>query len=332
MKRVFLILLLVLLSVFCLPAMAQEPPQVLDEAELNAIVASCLEGCGANESNFGLAFYYTGTDESFFYQADNHFYSASLYKLPLCMRYAERVAQGELSWDTSYNTQSIDYLVYRTLVYSDNNTASSLVYRDTDFLYGTNPYSLYSGFSEEELAQMRNANDFSPRFMLNTLKTLYDEPERFPRILDYMKDACPEDYFRGILGDRYVIAQKYGQADGVLHTAGILYTPTPIILVVMCDHMYGQRDAIERLAEAMADYSLELDARLAEQKQQAAEQLEALATPVPTEKPQSVSTAQATEAVIAEAPAEQKSMLPFSLCCGAAVFVSCCVVLFRKKH
>ena len=230
----------------------------MDETELNAIVESCLEGCKMTADNFGLAFCYTGTDETFFYQADNRFYSASLYKLPLCMRYAERIAEGELSWDTGYNTRSIDYLVYRSLVYSDNTTAESLILRDKDFLYGKNPYSLYSGFSEEELAQMRNANDFSPRFMLNTLKTLYEEPERFPRILDYMKEACPGDYFRSILGERYPIAQKYGQMDGVLHTAGIIYTPTPIILVVMCDHMYGQREAIERLAEAMADYSLNM--------------------------------------------------------------------------
>lgn len=66
----------------------------MDETELNAIVESCLEGCKMTADNFGLAFCYTGTDETFFYQGDNHFYSASLYKLPLCMRYAERLAEA----------------------------------------------------------------------------------------------------------------------------------------------------------------------------------------------------------------------------------------------
>ena len=323
------------LSVLCcciLPVLAEEPTALLDEAELNALVESCLEGCKKNGSNFGLAFYYTGTEETYYYQGDNHFYSASLFKLPLCMRYAERIANGELSWDTAYSGQSVEYLVYRSLVYSDNNAAGALRYRDNEMLYGDHPFGLYSDFSEDELAQMRTAYDFSPRFMLNTLKTLYREPERFPRIVDYMKEACPKDFFRGILGDRYAIAQKYGQYEGVLHTAGIIYTPTPILLVVMCDHMYGQREAIMKLAEALADYSLQLDERLAERRRQEEERIKSLATPVPTETPQPVSTVPPTEEILAEAPTEQKRMLPFYLCSGASVVLLCCAALLRKKR
>ena len=326
-KALACILTLSYLLCCALPVSAEEPLQVVDEAELNAIIESCLADCEKTETNFGLAFYYTATDETYYYQGENHFYSASLFKLPLCMRYAERIADGELDWETKYDGMTVDYLVQRSLVYSDNNAAGVLFYRDKDMLYGDSPFSLYSDFMEEELAQMREEYDFTPRFMLNTLKNLYNQPERFPRIVDYMKEACPEDFFRGILGDRYEIAQKYGQFEGVLHTAGIIYTPTPVMLVVMCDHMRGQREAIERLAEAMADYSLTLDERRAEIERQEAECLKALETPTPTEQPEPTPPPS-----VQEAPSRDKGMLPICLCLGASVLLSCCAALLKKKR
>ena len=144
---------------------------------------------------------------------------------------------------------------------------------DSSIQYGKDAFTTYSGYTPEEIDAMRDKYQFTPRLMLNTLRTLYEEPERFPRIMDYMKEAAPGSFFEEHLGDRYEIAQKYGQYEGVLHTAGVIYTPTPIILVVMCDHVRNQDVAIASLAEFFSDYSLTLDARVeASRKQQEEEE------------------------------------------------------------
>lgn len=265
-KAVFVLLILLCIISLILPVYAAdesgETEQVVDASELDAMLAPYLESFGATEKNFGLAFLYTGTGETYYINRDFHVYSASLYKVPVCMRYAEKVSSGELSWDTRYNGATLDWYVMRSLVYSDNNTAGTLILKDADILYGKTYFGFYSGFSQEELEDLGAEYIFTPRFMLNTMQTLYEDPERFPKILDYLKEASPGSFFRKKLEGQYEIAQKYGQYEGKLHTAGVIYTPTPILLVVMCDHMPDQLEAISTLAEIFADYSLILDTRL----------------------------------------------------------------------
>lgn len=265
-RRILFSLLLCMALLFALPALAADEPKVLDTEEIDQLLAPYLEKYEATEKNLGIAFLYTGTGESYFLHEDKAFYSASLYKVPLCMHYAERISEGELDWSDKWRGQTLEHLISRTLLYSDNSTASGLMFMDKDILYDNAAFRTYCALSEEDLQKLGDKYQFTPRFMLNTLRTLYEEPERFPRIMDYLMDAAPGNYFEAKLEDRYDIAQKYGQWEGVLHTAGVIYTPTPILLVVMCDRLHGQREAIAEFAELFSDYALTLDARLAELK------------------------------------------------------------------
>lgn len=260
-RRILFTLLLCTALLLALPAWATDEPEVLDPEEIDRLLEPYLEEYKVTEKNLGIAFLYTATGETYFLHGEQHFYSASLYKVPLCMRYAERISKGELDWSTQWKGSTMERMISRTLLYSDNSTAGGLIYMDNALLYGDNIFGLYSGYSEEAQNALGSDYQFTPRYMLNTLRTLFEEPERFPRILDYMKDAAPGEFFEEILGDRYEIAQKYGQWNGVLHTAGVIYTPTPILLVVMCDHLPQQKEAISRLAELFSDYSLTLDER-----------------------------------------------------------------------
>ena len=65
---------------------------LLDEEELSSLLPPYLEKYGATEENFSLAFTYTGTGESYYLNGDKAFYGASLYKVPLCMIFAETAA------------------------------------------------------------------------------------------------------------------------------------------------------------------------------------------------------------------------------------------------
>ena len=263
-RRFFLSLLLFLTLLFALPVCAADEPQVLDEEEINELLAPYLAAHKASEKNLALGFLYTATGESYYWNGDTAFYSASLYKVPLCMRYAECIQKGELSWDSKYQGMTLEHLISRSLLYSDNNAAGCLMNMDSGVFDSKDAFAVYSGYSDAEVQAMPNKYRFTPRLMVNTLRTLYEEPERFPRIMDYLMDAAPDDFFEATLSQSYDIAQKYGQWDGLLHNAGIIYTPTPIILVVMCDHMPAQREALSEFAELFADYSLTLDERLAE--------------------------------------------------------------------
>ena len=304
-----LFLALLFLPLFSLSAKADEPEAeeesmaFMDTAELDELLKPMLEHYGATEKNFGLIFTYTGTGETYMINPDAAMYGASLYKLPLCMLYAEKVGLGEMDYNTLVQYQPLSLLMEQTLVYSKNDTAASL-YFSTNAPYDEYLLNSYTDLTPEELPEWFKDFYFSPRFIHQTLMTLYNDPDRFPGIIDYMKQASPNYFFRKNLEGQYEVAQKYGEFEGVLHTAGIIYTPTPIILVVMCDRMPYQLEAIEELGEFFAEYSLTMDERreAMEDKKAAEEQARQEAEALAAEQA-------AEEKAAAEAAAELEAQL-----------------------
>lgn len=336
MKKFSLSLLFLVFSLLlALPALAvDEEIQVLDKDELDAMLAPMLEEYGATSQNFGLAFYYTATGESYLYNGDQPFYSASLYKVPVCMKYAERVAGGELNWTDIVGFDTLENMFYLTLAISRNDSAGSLVLNDLDLAYGDHPFALYSGYSQEELLALGGNYQFSPRFVLSTFLTLYNEQERFPHVIDELKKASPNYFFRHYLEDRYVVAQKYGQFEGVLHTAGIIYTPNPCILVVMCYHMPRQMQTIEDLAVTFSDYALTLDQRLEEKTALAEAQAKAEAR-AQAEEAKARAEAEARQKAEADAQAMEKAdmqrkRLVLLIGAGALLFCTALVIIAKR--
>ena len=220
----------------------------------------------------------------------------------------------------------------RTLEYSDNDMAGTL-YLASGAAH--EPYALaaYSGMEPEELPKLFRHFYFTSRFMLATLQTLYDEPDRFPGIVEHLKKACPKRYFRASLENRYEVAQKNGQYEGVLHNAGIIYTPTPILLVIMCDHMPGQLDALDELAEFFADYSLELDKRQAQreaEKQEEAARAEAVATLSPTATP--LPTPEPAPVAAVQSPGDGRLLVPALLCLAALLPAGATTAALRGRR
>lgn len=307
-KCLSLLLALLLIPILSLPARAdaeaqEEGESLVDSAELDELLAPMLERYGATETNFGLVFTYTGTGETYMIHPDVEMYGASIYKLPLCMLYAEKVGLGEMTYDTLVKYQPLSTLMEQTLVYSKNDSAASL-YFSTNAPYDDYLLNSYTDLTPEELPQWFKDFYFTPRFVHQTLMTLYNAPERFPGMIDFMKKASPDYFFRKNLEGKYEVAQKYGEFEGVLHTAGIIYTPTPIVLVVMCDRMPAQLEAIEELASFFADYSLTLDQRQAERE--AAKEAEEQALRKAEEE---AAQKEAEEKAAAEAAAELETQL-----------------------
>jgi hypothetical protein len=121
--------------------------------------------------------------------------------------------------------------------------------------------------------------------MTDVMKTLFSEPERFPHVADCLKQAQPGHYFHLILGDDVPIAQKYGyyhdDEDGSdwTHTAGIFYTPNPFILTVMTRYGGMGESIIGDLGVLFFEYTGELDKRLEQREEKAAEPASQTAAP-----------------------------------------------------
>ena len=56
---------------------------------------------------------------------------------------------------------------------------------------------------------------FCTRMMMDTLKVVWDGQEQYPELIDYLKIACPDAYFKTYLDvDETPIAHKYGSYEG----------------------------------------------------------------------------------------------------------------------
>lgn len=343
-RLIILLLAAAFLTIPCAAAEA-EPEKVLDEAEVQELMAPFIEKYGLDDTNFGLAFLYTGTNESYLINGDVEMYSASMYKVPLCMIIAEKVSLGELEQDGYFGRIQVPVIEESCLISSNNDVAGAVYARLRPNV--AELLTQYSGLDADELPHRYQDLFYTPRFMLNTLQTLYENPERFPNIMDCMLQAQPKNYFHRLLGDRYEIAQKYGQLNAVLHNAGIIYTPTPIILVVMTEHIDNNHDLIGELAVAFADYALTLDERVSEMEEKrlaeeaaAAEQEEQEQQPqeqpkeeVPQEQVQVDDRAQAEQVRLAQEAADEQFVsalkgLGIATVSFAALYLA--FILFRR--
>ncbi|MBR5094992.1 MAG: hypothetical protein IK095_07860, partial [Oscillospiraceae bacterium] len=219
-----------------------------------------------------VGFCYTATGECWYYNADVFMYSASLYKVPVSMLMAEKEVAGEITPETRIDGSTVEFLESSALTRSNNDSGHVMV----SYLGGT-----YRGKCSDQaiaytsLAESYFPRDFfeysyySARFMTQVMRTLYEGgEERFPHVIEYLLPAQPGEYLDLTLGERYETAQKYGAFDeqngyNNNHIAAIVYTPTPVIIVVMTRNVGDYQWRIAEIGQHLADYSLELDEALA---------------------------------------------------------------------
>ncbi len=202
--------------------------------------------------------------EEYYYNGDDVFYGASLYKVALNMWYAERVANGELTWDSLIRSARLGALTTGSLENSNNNYSFTLSQAFGSYRKARVACASYYGLTEEEaLADRMYLRDhwITARRMIVCLDTLNSEPDRFPTVTDHLLKAQPGRYFR-LREDRWPIAQKYG-AETVnarwLSTAGIVFVPDrPFLLVVMTRSAPKPEEIITDICVRLGDYALTL--------------------------------------------------------------------------
>ena len=176
------------------------------------------------------------------------------------MLYGEKVYLGEMTMDDLIGYVSYGEIQKYSIIHSDNPLSELLQEHTGHYEQYRKAIAPYLCPDTEELdPTFRFTNMFTPEQMLTCLRMLYDEPERYPDVLEYMKQAEPENYF-AYSEQRYPIAHKYGYfaEDGylTLNDAGIIYTDDPFILVVMSECMAGNIRALSEYCSLMCDYTM----------------------------------------------------------------------------
>ena len=266
------------------------------------------------QCSISIGLWYSGTDETWFYNPDEWMYGINWSKLPVSMYFAEKLGTGELSSDTVINGIQLEYALQTVLESSSGPSFNSML----TYLGGNTVSNCaelvpqYAGLPEDYYTdEFFQKSYYTARIMTEVTKTLYQGgDERFPNVLKYMKESQPWDMFnrdehiREEVHASQTHAAVWGDGAGdYIHSTGVIYTPTPIVLTVMMkniadlDIMGGVAHHITVLAEAMDAKQKELAAA----EKAAAEQ---------AEKEAEIAETQDSSSGTAEAPAVQSPETP----------------------
>ncbi|MBR0208222.1 MAG: serine hydrolase [Oscillospiraceae bacterium] len=258
-----LLALLLCLAALCslLPAACAEQEDEWDFSSrtLDEVIGQFVSEHRLSEDNFAMGFYDTVSGEEWYYNPDGWFVAASMYKLPLNMIYADALADGETTEKTPLGGRwSVGSAMRASMVKSDNE-ASQLLLGGLGLKGNAcrERMAAYSGLDADELPNAYyNRNHMSPRFMIGTLRALYEGGEKYDVLIDYMKQAQPGRYFRSGEAGAYEIAHKYGAIAGFRNDCGIVYTPRPFLLVVFTQNVSGGEKLLGEVCRMMTAYSL----------------------------------------------------------------------------
>lgn len=275
MKRAAMVILCILMLLQTAFA-AYTTPADLQERELPELMAEFMAQRGLNESNFSLSYYNTVTGESYAFNDKKFMVAASTYKLPLNMYYYEMEQEGKIDPNTVIPRagQALSSCHQQSLVWSNNDVSIGMLYNLGDFRGYKECMMKYFTMPREEIDYLYWVdNHYCTNMMMDALRYLHENSEKFSEMLDYMLQAQQENWFRGIVRD-IPIAHKYGYFEGAVNDVGIIYTEEPFCLAV---YTYNTAESVVAEAAAfMTDYNL---SRLSEPEPEVHD-IELLPTPV----------------------------------------------------
>lgn len=314
---------------------------VADEAEFAKAVKKAFTDMGIDFGNAGVAMCFTRSGECCYYNADEWTYGASLYKLPMIMKFSNMAKNGELDEYNESFTKNLEEIKERCLVYSDNSWSLKLVkyiFPENSELRQIN--ADFAGWTDDMLpAGFYTESTYSPRFMLDILKELYVNSDEYPGVIDYMCQASPESFFRRELEGQYVIAQKYGSVDTVTHAAGIIYTEYPILLVVMTSGtgVHVGEELVGKIAKNVLDYCEVMNSRyeIVYNERESAEreriEQERLAEQE-RERERLEQERLASESAASQPEPEQEKSFPVVPVCAATAAAGAVIFFRKRKH
>ena len=256
-KTLFVIILSLAMLLPVFPAASAEYSEEYFDRSWDEIIVDFLISHDSYHDRVTLGYYNTVTGEEYYYQPDKYMIGASVYKVPLNMAFAEKIYNGEMSWDSEIPT-TYEYMMRDSIIYSDNDVSGQLMSNLGGYRSFLNYIAPYLGVDTSNVDYMYYNERFTARQYVTCLKTLYHNSERFPKIIETMLEAEPNNYFRQT-EQRYDIAHKYGYWVEnymlCLNDVGIVYTDDPIIIVMFTAGVANAYQLMADYCTLMADYS-----------------------------------------------------------------------------
>ena len=223
------------------------------------VVAEFFESKRVDPAQVTLGYYNTVTGEEHFHQPDKYMVGGSVYKVPLNMAFAEKIYNGEMEWDKPLPYLDYETMMRKSIISSNNEISGTLMIQLAGGYWGfLNYVAPYLGVDTANVDFSYYNERFTARQYITCLKLLYNESERFPKIIDAMLEAEPENYFR-FSERRYDIAHKYGwlESNWVLsiNDVGIVYTDDPIIIACFTAGIGNAIEFISEYCTLMCDYT-----------------------------------------------------------------------------
>ncbi len=216
----------------------------------------------ADSGTVTIGYYNTVTGEENYWRGDEYMTSGSMYKVPLNMIYTDRITSGEMDWDSEVCGYRYERALEESIVYSNNDISQAMAYALGG---GHNWHAFrevlapYMCEDPENVEEMFYKNNYSTaRQMIFALKLLYHNPDRFPRIIDLMKKAEPNNYFLKN-PQKVEVAHKYGYLEEsfglCLNDCGVVYTEDPFCLVVFTAGIVRPYEFLTEYCALMIDYT-----------------------------------------------------------------------------
>ena len=239
--------------------------------------------------------------EEHYINPDTRMIAGSMYKLPLCMYFAEGLQNGTIDWNAYEQYFSFEEVRDKVLIESDNETAGFLIGQLGSYEHFRELTATYVGETAESGVQSDNL--YTAREFISCLKLLYNERERFPDIIETLQKAEPNRFFK-LNEPRFRIAHKYGYLDGnpyFMNDCGLCFTSEPIAIVAFTRSLPDPENFLTDYCTAMCEYT--------ERQVKASAETASEPTPVPTAAPTPAPTA-APAVTVVETRAPVSPLIP----------------------
>ena len=238
---------------------------VIDPEAMEKLVVDYMTAHKMNPDNISVGYCYLDTGDAWYYNGDAWNFGAGVYYVPVMMILAEWEHDGKLSRDSNLKGITLGDAERYVLVYSNNYYAHEMMHVIGSDKEVREKYRAFSPQPEEYYdPDFLDYGYFSARFLTDVMTTLYTENERFPNIIECLKESDNGSYFHGAMRGNYEVAQKYGNYIDKRNvefnnTTGIIYTPPPFVLTVMTKNQGITQEIMWDMAVIFKDYTLSLD-------------------------------------------------------------------------
>lgn len=200
--------------------------------------------------------YNTVTTETVLYREDVMMLAASTIKVPVVMAWIDLIEQGVVSWDTKlvyqkhHYEESDDKALYDNYAFGDEVPLKecmelAIVYSDNPSNHMMREYiKKYTGRTFRKMFAQYSCKSVSDEFyhrnlmnaeiMLEVMKRLYLNSEKYSVLIEWMKHAAEGRYIQSNHFE-FEVAQKYGEYDCYEHTMAILYTKEPVLVGIFTE-------------------------------------------------------------------------------------------------